>query len=120
MAHSNRQKIRDSQGGLTKNQSTKAGKRNRYRSDFDAEARIRELDKWLLEKNMKKDQPVKESKRRKHCMHGSAIERRKKVITAREKQLVEGYVDITGVLHMPTDADKVRITKEIQILKNRI
>lgn len=43
MAHSNRKKIRDSRGGKTKHQAAKAAKRTKYRSNFDLDARLKEL-----------------------------------------------------------------------------
>lgn len=128
MAHSNRQKLKDLRGGLTKHQSMKTGRKNKYRSDFDPEARIRELNKWtedLLMNKSKKEEKQTSSKRvRRVNMKLSVVERRKKVIFARELQLeaktktkmIEGVITTIPL----TEEDSKRIKNEIKILKNRI
>ena len=57
----------------------------------------------------------------KHSTSSQAVERRKRCIVRKENQLVNGYVDLkTKEVIMPTESDKIRIQKEIDVLKTRI
>jgi len=89
MAHSNRQKLRDARGGLTKNQAGKAARRARYKSNFDPQARIKELQDWERQRDEQKGviKTTGESKKRRPSMTKSA-QRRRTVVLEKTKQLV--------------------------------
>ncbi len=93
----------------------------RKSSEFDAQARIKELDRMSEKTTDVKEETtfVRKSPKR-VVMTRSAKERRIRVIARYENQLENGYTDIGGVLRMPTEADKIRIQNEIAILRTRI
>ena len=122
MAHSNKERLKVARGGLTRHQAAKAGNKNKYKSGFDAQDRIKELDRWVTDKQNKKaeGQPVANKRVKKHSTTASAVTRRKNAIARMEKQLQFGYSPKPGVTIMPTPSDTVRIMRELSILRKRI
>jgi hypothetical protein len=111
MAHSNREKIRESRGGKTKHQVGKIS-RQRNKSTFDAQARIKELDAYMRSLTEKKTPTVAGApKPKSYDRKESTVERRKGVIQRLEVQLEDKT--------LPEDS-VYRINKELETLKKRI
>jgi hypothetical protein len=131
MAHSNRQKIKDSRGGLTKNQARKANKSSNGGNAAQS-SRLASVSAWLEDringKSITTTQQVVKKKR--YNKSKPAAARRAKVIPRLEAQLKSGVKPekvafLTFVTTGPNDVplnenDIKRINKELSILKSRV
>lgn len=130
MAHSNRKKLRDARGGLTKHQAAKAAKKAKYRFSFDPVARMAELKKWSDEMAEKRANGGKETtvvvKRRRFSMTKPAQMRRLRVVQRLEANLAKG-TKMTMLAHDTElteyyldNEDKAQINNLIKVLRSRI
>jgi len=116
MAHSNRTKLRDGRGGMTRNQQKKA-RRMAVKQTKDPAARIKELEEWVENRNKKVDAPtVSGRNRRSISMLASAKRRRKSALGRLETQHAAGLRNEVANFA----ADRSRIEREMNILRNRI
>lgn len=131
MAHSNRQKLKEGRGGLTRNQARKAQKTTNVSKQND---RLRAVIAWQEEnarKKLEKDSPKEQvSKAAIFSKDRRTVKRRKGVIERLEQQLKFGTKTekgdalrkaTVGLDQIPlTESDVKRITKELSTLKNRV
>lgn len=111
MAHSNREALKEARGGRTKNQDMKFKRKNRYQSNFNAEARMIELKKWSEERQSKTEQKIDPTQKRRHySMLRDAQKRRRKVIASITTRLV----------YEVREQSIVRLTKELKTLHSRV
>lgn len=132
MAHSNRQKIKDSRGGLTKNQARKANK-NTNSNGVTQASRLASVSAWLDNRINGKSittQQIVVAKKKRYDKRKPAVARRAKVIPRLEAQLKSGVKPekvsmltyaTTGPNNVPLDENDIkRINKELSILKSRV
>lgn len=125
MAHSNRKKLRDARGGLTRNQAKKARNQSTSISPIN---RLAETVKWMEENearrmNKTSEKPMEE-KVVTYIKNKKTTQRRKKVLHRLEEQLkkgtkIEKQSDVWNEVPL-VETDIKRINKEIQIVKSRI
>jgi hypothetical protein len=128
MAHSNRQKIRDARGGLTRNQARKA----QTGGSSAQSTRLQETVNWLnkLEESKRVKSDVKVQAVINYPKDKRTIQRRVKVINRLENQLKSGFKTEKGTAKLTavttgndiplTESDTKRIQKELLTLKSRI
>jgi len=122
MAHSNRQKLRDARGGLTRNQQRKSQKMNQSSGQSN---RLQDTINWLAaneEKKRAKTVTNTEVKVIKFSKHKKVIARRKRVIERLEHQLATDGQPLKYYKenNSPSYAKSVeRIKEEIRVLRNR-
>ena len=124
MAHSNRKKLKDARGGLTKNQARKI--KNQSKSSYASE-RLATVTKWMEENEQRKGQKssVKSEEKVVHySRHKRVIERRKRALKRLEFHLafiLNGIKEEGDPKLIPSMQVSVpRIQKEINTLKSRI
>lgn len=130
MAHSNRKRLKDSRGGMTRNQARKA--RNSAKAGMSQSQRLQSVIKWMEDnearKHIKPTSNITDSSVKKITRFDKsrrAIERRKFTLKRLENQLkVDLKQPRQTFLIMDavplTEYDKLRINKEIKVLKSRI
>ena len=125
MAHSNRKKLKDSRGGLTKNQTRKS--KSQSQNNGGSSSRLQEVTKWMEERETKKLEKetvtTSEVKKFRYAKSRKVINRRKSVIERLQTQLTDNSHPLLFYKNnYPETYDKqvARIKTELLKLKSRI